>query len=116
MGTKKRSKMILQSSPVLKQILRRCSSLKGRGTEEEEEEEERRPPADVPKGHFAVYVVGEQRRSRFVVPISSLEHPEFQRLLRLAEEEFGFEHRDGLTVPCDELAFRSLLASAIAGK
>ncbi|KAG6466003.1 auxin-responsive protein SAUR50-like [Zingiber officinale] len=112
MGMRRQSKMI-QSSPVLKQILRRCSSLKGRDMEEEEE---RRPPADVPKGHFAVYVVGEQRRSRFVVPISSLEHPEFQRLLRLAEEEFGFEHRDGLTVPCDEVAFRSLLASAIAGK
>ena len=71
--------------------------------------EEEGLPDDVPKGHFAVYV-GENR-SRFIVPISYLSHPEFQRLLRQAEEEFGFRHHMGLTIPCEEVVFRSLTSS-----
>ncbi|KAL5788783.1 hypothetical protein ACOSP7_005732 [Xanthoceras sorbifolium] len=59
----------------------------------------------VPKGHFAVYV-GETERKRFVVPISYLKHPSFQKLLRQAEEEFGFDHpMGGLTIPCSEEVF-----------
>lgn len=65
-------------------------------------------PDDVPKGHFAVYVG--QSRSRHIVPISWLAHPEFQSLLRIAEEEFGFNHNMGLTIPCEEVAFQSLTA------
>ncbi|KAG0461786.1 hypothetical protein HPP92_020262 [Vanilla planifolia] len=42
------------------------------------------------RAHFAVYV-GESR-SRFIVPISFLSRPEFQSLLRAAEEEFGFDN------------------------
>ncbi|XP_057784271.1 auxin-responsive protein SAUR50-like [Salvia miltiorrhiza] len=63
---------------------------------------------DVPKGHFAVYV-GE-KRSRYIVPISFLENSMFQRLLQKAEEEFGFHHDMGLTLPCDEQHFCSLVA------
>ncbi|XP_059311314.1 auxin-responsive protein SAUR21-like [Lycium ferocissimum] len=52
--------------------------------------------SDVPKGHFAVYVV----------PIAYLNHPSFQALLTKAEEEFGFQHpMGGLTIPCNEDAF-----------
>ncbi|CAA3003281.1 auxin-responsive SAUR22-like, partial [Olea europaea subsp. europaea] len=43
--------------------------------------------SDVPKGHLAVYV-GEIKKD-FVISISYLNHPSFQDLLRLAEEEFG---------------------------
>ncbi|XP_020576326.1 auxin-responsive protein SAUR50-like [Phalaenopsis equestris] len=92
----------LPQAATLKQILKRCSSLgKKQGMGEEEG-----LPLDVPKGHFAVYV-GENR-SRFIVPISLLSHPEFQSLLRAAEEEFGFNHGMGLTIPCEETVFRSL--------
>ncbi|KAG6524449.1 auxin-responsive protein SAUR50-like [Zingiber officinale] len=85
----------------LKQILKRCSSL-GRKQQQEDQE-----LVDVPKGHFAVYV-GEAR-SRFIVPISFLAHPEFQRLLQEAAEEFGFDHHmGGLIIPCEEVVFRSL--------
>ncbi|KAI3901091.1 hypothetical protein MKW92_046947 [Papaver armeniacum] len=66
--------------------------------------------ADVPKGHFAVYV-GENQK-RFVVPISILNHPSFQDLLSRAEEEFGFAHRKGgLTIPCDEDTFIHLTSN-----
>ncbi|CAN6463605.1 unnamed protein product [Victoria cruziana] len=64
--------------------------------------------AAVPKGHFAVYV-GENRK-RFVIPTSYLKNPIFQALLRRAEEEFGFEHQSGLTIPCNEDAFQALTA------
>ncbi len=93
----------LPQTAVLKQILKRCSSLgkKNNGYDNEDD-----LPLDVPKGHFAVYV-GE-KRSRYIVPISFLTHPEFQCLLRQAEEEFGFDHDMGLTIPCEEVVFRSL--------
>ncbi|KAM7479376.1 hypothetical protein LguiA_027589 [Lonicera macranthoides] len=87
----------LQQTAVLKQILKRCSSLGNK---------KHGGCIDVPKGHFAVYV-GENR-SRYIVPISFLTHPEFQCLLQQAEEEFGFDHDMGLTIPCEEVVFRSL--------
>ncbi|TYG37110.1 hypothetical protein ES288_D13G115900v1 [Gossypium darwinii] len=67
-----------------------------------------RNQTDVPKGNIAVYV-GEIQKTRFVVPISYLNHPSFVDLLNLAEEEFGFNHpMGGLTIPCDEDAFLHL--------
>ena len=60
---------------------------------------------DVPKGYLAVYV-GEVQRKRFVVPLSYLDQPLFQELLRRSEEDFGFNHpMGGLTIPCREEAF-----------
>lgn len=65
----------------------------------------------IPKGHLAVYV-GEAQRRRFVVPVSYLSHPSFQKLLSQAEEEFGFHHpMGGLTIPCREEAFLNLTRS-----
>ena len=100
MALSKKSSRIAQGA-VLKQILKRCSSL-GKSSSSNVNSS----PLDVPKGHFAVYV-GE-KRSRFIVPISYLSHPEFQSLLRQAEEEFGFDHNMGLTIPCEEVVFRWL--------
>ncbi|KAF7144141.1 hypothetical protein RHSIM_Rhsim05G0064600 [Rhododendron simsii] len=69
--------------------------------------------ADVPKGHFAVYV-GESEKKRFVIPISYLSNPSFQDLLSEAEEEFEFDHpMGGLTIPCREDVF-ICLASQLA--
>ncbi|CAL9124568.1 unnamed protein product [Musa textilis] len=90
----------LPQAAAIKRMLKRCSSL-GRKQGPGEH-----LPLDVPKGHFAVYV-GE-KRSRFIVPISYLKLPAFRSLLRQAEEEFGFDHDMGLTIPCDEVVFRSL--------
>ena len=60
---------------------------------------------DVPKGYIAIYV-GESERRRFVIPISFLNQPSFQELLRRAEEEFGFDHpMGGLTIPYSEDLF-----------
>ncbi|CAN1824394.1 Auxin-responsive protein SAUR50 [Linum perenne] len=107
MAIRKSKSNKLPQPAVLKQILRRCSSLGKRSDQ---------PyyegcgygglPVDVPKGHFVVYV-GENR-SRYIVPISFLSRPEFQSLLHKAEEEFGFDHDMGLTIPCEEVVFQSL--------
>ncbi|MCI31586.1 auxin-induced protein 15A-like [Trifolium medium] len=86
----------LPQTALIKQILKRCSSL---GKKDD-------PCLDVPKGHFVVYV-GENR-SRYIVPISFLSRPEFQNLLHQAEEEFGFDHDMGLTIPCQQDVFESL--------
>ncbi|KAK8625124.1 hypothetical protein V6N13_090002 [Hibiscus sabdariffa] len=66
---------------------------------------------DVPKGYFAIYV-GESQKKRFIVPVSFLNQPSFQKLLSLAEEEFGFNHpMGGLTIPCREDVFVHLTSS-----
>ncbi|KDP36943.1 hypothetical protein JCGZ_08234 [Jatropha curcas] len=101
MAIRKSSNKLSQTT-VIKQILKRCSSLgKKQGYHDQEG-----LPLDVPKGHFVVYV-GENR-SRYIVPISFLTRPEFQTLLHEAEEEFGFDHDMGLTIPCQEQVFLSL--------
>jgi len=63
-------------------------------------------PTDVPKGHCAVYVGSE--RCRFVIPTTYLNHSLFRVLLEKAEEEYGFDHQMGLTIPCEEVAFHYL--------
>ncbi|KAI5313960.1 hypothetical protein L3X38_043136 [Prunus dulcis] len=66
---------------------------------------------DIPKGYFAVYVGGSQKK-RFVVPISYLNEPLFLDLLSQAEEEFGYDHpMGGITIPCSDETFIHLTSS-----
>lgn len=91
----------LTQTAALRQIIKTCSSF-GKKNDYNDDDH----PLDVPKGHFAAYV-GENR-SRYIVPISWLPQPEFQSLLQIAQEEFGFDHHTGLTIPCEEVVFLSL--------
>ncbi|XP_059301965.1 auxin-induced protein X15-like [Lycium ferocissimum] len=61
-----------------------------------------------PKGHFVVYVGSEMKR--FAVPTSYLKNPLFQNLLDNAAEEYGFDNRNLILLPCDESTFRRLIA------
>ncbi|VVB01271.1 unnamed protein product [Arabis nemorensis] len=62
--------------------------------------------SSTPKGFLAVYVGENLKKKRFFVPVSYLNKPSFQALLRKAEEEFGFDHpTGGLSLPCDEAFF-----------
>ena len=56
-----------------------------------------------PKGHIAVYV-GEEM-CRFVVPISFLKNPQFQRLLNEAAQVYGFQSNGGIMLPCSPSTF-----------
>jgi SAUR family protein len=58
-------------------------------------------------GVFALYV-GEERQ-RYVVPTRYLSHPLFKMLLEKAYNEFGFEQRNGLVVPCSVSAFHEVV-------
>ncbi|GER43415.1 SAUR-like auxin-responsive protein family [Striga asiatica] len=60
-----------------------------------------------PNGSFVVYV-GEDRM-RFVLPTGYLSHPLFKILLEKAYNEFGFEQKNGLVVPCSVAAFREVV-------
>ncbi|XP_073024798.1 protein SMALL AUXIN UP-REGULATED RNA 51-like [Primulina eburnea] len=101
----KKSNKQSQKAVMIKQIMKRYSSL----GKKQDYENGQGFPSDVPKGHFAVYV-GENR-SRYIIPISFLEKPQFQSLLQRAEEEFGFQyHQMGLTIPCGEDLFEAQIS------
>ncbi|KAL5791073.1 hypothetical protein ACOSQ2_005961 [Xanthoceras sorbifolium] len=53
---------------------------------------------NVPKGHVAVYI-GENKKKRFVIPISFLNQPSFHHPM------------GGLTIPCREDIFINLTSS-----
>ncbi|XP_019198399.1 PREDICTED: auxin-responsive protein SAUR50-like [Ipomoea nil] len=70
---------------------------------------ERQAPADVPKGYMGVYVGRGELLRRFIIPTTYLSDPLFKVLLEKVEEEFGFEHRGGLIIPCEIETFKYLL-------
>ncbi|XP_050379500.1 auxin-responsive protein SAUR50 [Argentina anserina] len=57
-------------------------------------------PEDVKEGHFAVFAVKGKETKRFVVKLESLNNPAFLKLLEQAKEEYGFEQKGALAVPC----------------
>ncbi|XP_028796931.1 auxin-responsive protein SAUR32-like [Neltuma alba] len=64
---------------------------------------------DVPKGCLAIRVgQGEDDLQRFVVPVIYFNHPLFLQLLKEAEEEFGFDQKGAITIPCHVEEFRSV--------
>ena len=74
--------------------------------------------ATTPKGQVAVYVGGAEpggESMRYVVPVVYFNHPLFGELLREAEEEFGFQHPGGITIPCAASRFERAAAVAAAG-
>lgn len=63
---------------------------------------EKGPSPDVPKGHMAVYVVGQSEGDarRVMVPVMYFNHPLFGDLLREAERVYGYDHPGAITLPC----------------
>ena len=77
----------------------------------------------VPKGHLAVYVGhktgdrdGDDEFSRVLVPVMYFNHPLFGELLREAEEEYGYQHPGGITIPCRFSEFEKVQTTIAAGK
>ncbi|KAI3678460.1 hypothetical protein L6452_37754 [Arctium lappa] len=67
------------------------------------------PSCTTPTGFLALYI-GEERR-RFVVPTGYLSHPLFKMLLDKASDEFGFEQKHGLVVPCSVTVFQQVVSA-----
>ncbi|KAL9360128.1 hypothetical protein Peur_048251 [Populus x canadensis] len=55
---------------------------------------------DVPKGCLAIKVGQGEEQQRFVVPVIYFNHPLFIQLLKEAEEEYGFDQKGTITIPC----------------
>lgn len=91
---------------------------RGGGGREDRLLEDAAAEATTPKGQVAVYVGGAEpggESMRYVVPVVYFNHPLFGELLREAEEEFGFEHPGGITIPCAASRFERAAAVAAAG-
>ncbi|XP_049406512.1 auxin-responsive protein SAUR71-like [Solanum stenotomum] len=69
-------------------------------------------PNDVKEGHFAVFSVNpEEERQRFVVNLHWLNHPSFLKLLKKAEDEYGFKQQGVLEFPCRAEELHKVLAT-----
>ncbi|PIN04603.1 hypothetical protein CDL12_22857 [Handroanthus impetiginosus] len=68
-------------------------------------------PEDVKEGHFAVHAVEDGELKRFVVELSYLAHPGFLKLLKQAEEEFGFNQTGVLEIPCTYSDLQAVVGS-----
>ncbi|XP_029126573.1 auxin-responsive protein SAUR32 [Cajanus cajan] len=64
----------------------------------------------VPKGCLAIKVGEGEEQERFVVPVMYFNHPLFMQLLKEAEEEYGFDQKGTITIPCHVRHFRNVRA------
>ncbi|KAJ4835904.1 hypothetical protein Tsubulata_006167 [Turnera subulata] len=63
---------------------------------------------DIPKGCLAILVGQGEEQQRFVIPVIYVNHPLFMQLLKEAEEEYGFEQKGPISIPCHVEQFRSI--------
>lgn len=88
---------------IIGKLQKGLSLLATRGPHDEFDEEleiAKMVPEDVKEGHFAVFAVKGKETKRFVVKLESLNNPAFLRLLEQAKEEYGFQQKGALEVPC----------------
>ncbi|KAJ4830264.1 Auxin-responsive protein saur72 [Turnera subulata] len=69
--------------------------------------------AGVPEGHVPVYV-GEEME-RFVVSAELLNHPVFIGLLNKSAQEYGYEQKGVLRIPCHVLLFERVMEAIRLG-
>ncbi|KAH0779540.1 hypothetical protein KY290_005967 [Solanum tuberosum] len=67
-------------------------------------------PNDVKEGHFAVFSVNpEEEPKKFIVELHWLNNPLFLKLLKQAEDEYGFQQKGVLEVPCRAVELQKIL-------
>lgn len=69
-------------------------------------QQNRKEVRDIPKGCLAILVGQGGEQQRFVVPVMYLNHPLFMQLLKEAEEEYGFDQKGTINIPCHVEEFR----------
>lgn len=70
-------------------------------------------PYDVKEGHFAIFAVNnKEERKRFILELNWLKNPAFLRLLKLAEEEYGFRQKGVLEIPCSHEELEKIIFAA----
>ncbi|XP_051124874.1 auxin-responsive protein SAUR71-like [Andrographis paniculata] len=73
----------------------------------------RKRDGGVPEGHLPVYV-GEEME-RFVVSAELLNHPIFVTLLNKSAQEYGYEQKGVLRIPCHVFLFERVLEALRVG-
>ncbi|XP_030467187.1 auxin-responsive protein SAUR32-like [Syzygium oleosum] len=63
---------------------------------------------DVPRGCLAISVGQGEEQQRFVIPVAYVNHPLFMDLLREAEDEYGFDQKGTINIPCHVDEFRNV--------
>lgn len=65
---------------------------------------------DVPKGCISIMVghEGDEELQKFVIPVIYINHPLFMELLKAAEDEYGFDQKGPITLPCYVDEFRTV--------
>ncbi|KAK1367275.1 Auxin-responsive protein SAUR72 [Heracleum sosnowskyi] len=66
-----------------------------------------RRSSSVPEGHLPVYVGDES--ARFIVSAELLNHPIFIMLLNKSAQEYGYEQKGVLRIPCRVFVFERVL-------
>lgn len=65
---------------------------------------------DVKEGHFAVFSVNsEEDPKKFILELHWLNNPFFLKLLKQAEDEYGFQQKGVLQVPCRAAELQKIL-------
>ncbi|XP_004488799.1 auxin-responsive protein SAUR71 [Cicer arietinum] len=74
----------------------------------------RRSSSVVPEGHVPIYVGDEM--ARFVVSAELLNHPIFVKLLNQSAQEYGYEQKGVLRLPCNVCVFERVLEALKLGQ
>ncbi|KZV20863.1 hypothetical protein F511_40301 [Dorcoceras hygrometricum] len=90
-----------------------CPLREAAGLRRAESSRRRTGGGGVPEGHFPVYV-GEEME-RFVVSADLLNHPIFVSLLNKSAQEYGYEQKGVLRIPCHVFLFERVLEAFAAG-
>ncbi|KAJ7959411.1 Auxin-responsive protein [Quillaja saponaria] len=69
---------------------------------------EKKDLKDIPKGCLPIMVGQGEEQQRFVIPLIYFNHPRFMQLLKEAEEEYGFDQKGPITIPCHVEEFRTV--------
>ncbi|XVF55505.1 hypothetical protein PTKIN_Ptkin06aG0041400 [Pterospermum kingtungense] len=59
-------------------------------------------PDDVGEGYFRVFAVQGKETQKFIIELDNLTNPAFLRLLKLAQEEYGFQQKGVLSLRCPQ--------------
>ncbi|KAF9594711.1 hypothetical protein IFM89_034694 [Coptis chinensis] len=65
------------------------------------------------EGCFAVLTMNDKKSKKFLVALSYLNHPAFQKLLEETELEFGFDQPGVLVVPCEASELQRILSEEV---
>ncbi|XVE76144.1 hypothetical protein DITRI_Ditri12bG0149800 [Diplodiscus trichospermus] len=62
------------------------------------------------KGHFSVIVLKNGEPKKFFVAPRYLRYPPFSKLLDASEQEYGFNHKDVIVIPCEASELKNFLS------